>query len=194
MTEEKIIKPITNGTVIDHITSDMWYVVYSIIRTPEIEEQIKNSLGRIAFNCPSKSYGQKDIIMIEDIFLREETDKYKLNKIKLVSENATINIIKDGKVIEKYKLDFPEIVYDTFKCANPASLYEKGKAVIQRGCISHPSLITGRPNEPIEYAHKVILAENSFYLECLYCEKKIERKDLLTHLIKNSSEIFNSKN
>ncbi|RUM45057.1 MAG: hypothetical protein DSY35_01285 [Desulfurobacterium sp.] len=48
-----------------------------------------------------------------------ELKEEEVNKISLISPRATINIIRDYEVVEKRKVEIPEIVEGVLKCANP---------------------------------------------------------------------------
>ncbi len=101
---------IDNGTVIDHILSPMALKIIDILG-------IKNQGGiiSIGMNFPSRLTGRKDIIKIENIYLHKNHSDI----IALLAPNATINIIKDGKVVEKRRLGLPETVESLIKCPNP---------------------------------------------------------------------------
>ena len=104
----KVFK-IENGTVIDHILSHMALKIIDIL---QIKEQGIVSIG---INFDSKKCSKKDIIKIENVYLqKKETDI-----IALISPEATINIIKNSKVIEKRKIELPEQIYGIMKCPNP---------------------------------------------------------------------------
>ncbi len=101
---------INNGTVIDHILSPMAIKIIDILG-------IKNHGGivSIGMNFPSKLIGKKDIIKIENVYL----DKKHTDIIALLAPNATINIIKDGKVVEKRRMSPPDLIESIIKCPNP---------------------------------------------------------------------------
>ncbi len=104
----KVFK-IENGTVIDHIATRMALKIIDILK---VQEQGIISIG-INFN--SKKIEKKDIIKIENVYL----DKKETDLIALLSPNSTINIVKDGVVVEKRKIDMPKEINDIIKCPNP---------------------------------------------------------------------------
>ena len=53
----------------------------------------------IALNVPSGKFKKKDIIKVENKFLKDDDT----NKLALIAPKATINIIKDYKLAEKEK-------------------------------------------------------------------------------------------
>lgn len=104
----KVFK-IENGTVIDHIVSPMALKIIDIIG---IKQQGEISIG---INFESKKIGKKDIIKFEDVYL----DKYETDLIALFSPEASINIIKNGKVVEKRKIEMPNEIISILRCPNP---------------------------------------------------------------------------
>lgn len=117
MSEQRAYKVfrIENGTVIDHIQSPLALKILDILK-PE-----KNGIVSIGINFDSDTTGKKDIIKVENVYLsKEETDI-----IALLSPTATINIIKNGEVIEKRKLSMPEVVTSIMKCPNPTCITNK---------------------------------------------------------------------
>jgi aspartate carbamoyltransferase regulatory subunit len=73
-----------------------------------------------------------------------------LDKIALISPNATINIIRDYNVAEKFVVEVPNIVKGIVKCQNP-------------GCITNQ-------NEPIE-PEFVVESKKPLLLRCIYCDR-----------------------
>ena len=100
---------IEEGTVIDHIPSPLALKVLQILGLPN------EGIMSIGLNFPSKKLGQKDLIKIENMYLKEE----ETNKIALIAPTATINIIKNHKLIEKRKIRLPDIIIDIMRCPNP---------------------------------------------------------------------------
>ena len=104
----KVFK-IEQGTVIDHIPSPRGLAVFRLL------SKNKTSLISIGLNFDSKRVGKKDLIKFEGKALsKKETDK-----ISLIAPEATINIIKDSKVIEKRQMDIPGQIQGIIRCLNP---------------------------------------------------------------------------
>ena len=103
-----IVTSIENGIVIDHITAGLGAQILEYLN-------IDTSENTIAFimNAQSQKHGKKDIIKIQNV-----TD-VDLTVLGLIDPNATVNIIKDGKIAEKIKLSLPETVTNVIKCKNP---------------------------------------------------------------------------
>jgi aspartate carbamoyltransferase regulatory subunit len=79
-------------------------------------------------------------------------------KIALLAPHASINIIRDYKVVKKKEVKLPDVIENIIKCANPA-------------CISNG-------NEPVKTKFYVDCDE-PLMLKCHYCGYIIERKDVL---------------
>ncbi|MCX8058819.1 MAG: aspartate carbamoyltransferase regulatory subunit [Spirochaetes bacterium] len=106
--EFKVFK-IKNGTVIDHIPAAQ------ALKVIEIIGHKTDGLIAIGMNLDSNKMGKKDLIKYENKFLeKKETDK-----LALIAPGATINIIKDSKVIEKRKINLPEVLENIIRCPNP---------------------------------------------------------------------------
>lgn len=135
------VTAIKNGTVLDHIPAENLFKVLSILNLKEIDNPIT-----IGSNLESKTYGKKGIIKISDRFFEDE----EINKIALVAPQATINIIKDYKVVEKRVIAIPDEVVGIAKCANPM-------------CVTN--------HQPIKTRFKTITRNGNQLLLCHYCEK-----------------------
>ena len=58
---------------------------------------------------------KKDIIKVENRFLKDDDT----NKIAIIASKATINIIKNYKLIEKRRVALPNEIDKIFRCTNP---------------------------------------------------------------------------
>jgi aspartate carbamoyltransferase regulatory subunit len=135
------VTPIRNGTVIDHIKVGMALNVLKIIG---IKGENSQSTVSVLLRVPSKQNEWKDIVKVED----RELDPKELSKIALISPGATINIIRDFNVAEKFNVEVPDIVKGIVRCQNP-------------GCITNQ-------NEPIE-PEFVVESKKPLTLRCIYC-------------------------
>lgn len=136
---------IENGTVIDHIASPMALKILDILK---IKEQGIISIG---MNFTSEKTGKKDIIKVENVFL----DKKHIDRIALLAPHATINYIKDGRVVDKAIIEMPEEITSVLKCPNPICVTNHfndcdTKFIVQR------------------------YDENSTVVECNYCERETQ--------------------
>jgi len=148
-TELRVSK-IRNGTVIDHITSGHALDVVRILGITGKEE----GPITVAINVPSKTLKRKDIVKIEGRELKPQ----EVHKIALIAPHASINIIRDYKVVRKEEVKLPKTIDNIIKCANPA-------------CISNS-------NEPVKTKFYVE-SEEPLLLKCHYCGYIVEKKDVL---------------
>ncbi len=108
------------GTVVDHIPSGAAYKVMKILG---IEDGYGHRVA-VVLNVPSKKSGTKDIVKIEGkIFLPEST-----GALGLICPDATVNIIKGGKVEKKYSISLPSLVVGLEKCPNPSCIANEEKS------------------------------------------------------------------
>ena len=90
--KELKVSALENGTVLDHIPAENVYKALEILDLKDIESQIT-----IGINLVSKQHGKKGIIKIADKFFEDD----ELNKLSLIAPDATVNVIRDFKVVEK---------------------------------------------------------------------------------------------
>ena len=102
------IDSIKNGFVIDHIQAGNAMKIYELLRLNELDCQVA-----IITNAKSKKTGKKDIIKIDKAI---DID---LDKLGFIDPNVTVNIVKDSSIIEKRKLELPEVIVNVAKCNNP---------------------------------------------------------------------------
>ncbi len=138
------VKPINNGTVIDHIAGGQALNVLKILGIAGTTDATVS----VVMNVESRKLGKKDIVKVEDRELLEE----EVNRIALIAPAASINIIRDGKVIEKRTVDLPDEIVGVVRCQNP-------------NCISNTL-------EPIK-SRMLVKTKNPVLLRCLYCEQPL---------------------
>jgi aspartate carbamoyltransferase regulatory subunit len=109
-TRQLLVRRIKDGTVIDHIESGKALLV---LRTLDITGKEGNVIT-VALNVPSSKHNKKDIIKVENRFL----EKNETNKLALIAPHATINIIKEYRLVEKRKIQLPDSIIGVFKCPN----------------------------------------------------------------------------
>ena len=145
MTEKKEIKipPIIEGIVIDHIPAGKALEVAKIL-------QVNNNLVTIGLNLSSSKMKFKDCIKIEGRSL----SNYELNKIAIVAPNATVSMIHESKVDDKFKVKLPKELKNTIKCGNP-------------NCITRIQNVETRFN--------VDEINSISYFKCFFCERSYSR-------------------
>ena len=108
--KELVVSAIENGTVIDHIPTD---VVYQVIRILGLEDYKDEVL--IGTYLQSGKLGRKGIIKIKN----KHFTKDEVSKVALVAPFVTVITIKDYRVIEKFSTEIPDHIENFIKCANP---------------------------------------------------------------------------
>ena len=102
------IDSIQNGIVIDHIKAGSAMVLYDLLGLDALDVSVA-----IIKNVSSRKMGKKDIIKIDaDI-------PVDLDVIGYVDPGATINVIRDGLLIDKKTLTLPKTLTNVLKCKNP---------------------------------------------------------------------------
>ena len=146
---ELLVRRIKEGTVIDHIDEGKGLQVLNALRIDGKD----GSLITIALNVPSGKFKKKDIIKVENKFLKDDDT----NKLAVIVPNATINIIKNYKLVEKRRVALPNEVDRIFRCSNP-------------DCITNST-------EHIESVMDVIDKEGRV-LKCRYCSRVLDVNQL----------------
>ena len=132
------VDSIQNGVVIDHITAGRGMLLYELLGLSELDCSIA-----LIKNGGSKKMGKKDIIKIDaDITVNFDVIGY-------VDPGATVNIIKDGVLVEKKSIEKPETLTNVIKCKNPR-------------CISSCE-------QELDHVFRLTDKENGVY-RCIYCE------------------------
>ena len=134
------VDSIQNGVVIDHITAGRGMELYALLGLDALDVSVA-----IMKNVVSRKMGKKDIIKIDaDIPVNFDIIGY-------VDPNATVNIIRDGKLVEKREIGMPEILTNVIHCKNPRCITSCEQE------LPHKFRLTDR--------------ENKVY-RCIYCETK----------------------
>ncbi len=132
------VDSITNGFVIDHIIAGRGMRIYELLGLDNLDCPVA-----IIKNVSSKKHGKKDIIKID-----AKID-LNLDVIGYVDPGATINVISEGKLIEKKTIELPETLVNVIECKNPR-------------CIT-------TTEQEINHIFKLTDREKGVY-RCLYCE------------------------
>lgn len=102
------IDSIKNGIVIDHIQAKRGMEIYELLNLKELDCSVA-----IITNAKSKKMGRKDIIKID------KDMEINMDMIGFIEPNATINIVKDNQLVDKYCVQLPEKIVNIAKCQNP---------------------------------------------------------------------------
>jgi len=146
--KELRVKPIKNGTVIDHITSNKALHVLKILGLPDGKSRVT-----VGINMESSRYGSKDIVKVEN----RELESSEVDQIALIAPKATINIIRDYEIVEKWKVNLLDEIQGILKCLNP-------------NCITNKK-------EPVKTRFYVINRE-PVILRCHFCERLMEEDEI----------------
>lgn len=100
---------IENGVVIDHIKAGAGMSIYQDLQLDKL-----NCCVAIIQNARSGKIGRKDIIKIED-----RLENIDLDALGYIDPDITINIVKDGEIVDKRSIRLPEKITNVIKCHNP---------------------------------------------------------------------------
>ncbi|MBU2713746.1 aspartate carbamoyltransferase regulatory subunit [Zooshikella harenae] len=151
MANKLLVEAIRKGTVIDHIPAGQGIKILKQLHLVDGNEKIT-----VGFNLPSQEIGLKDLIKVENrIFTESEA-----NELSLFAPSATINVIDNYVVKDKFTMSTPKTLEGVFDCPNS-------------NCISL--------HEPVTSYFKVSKKHESIYLKCKYCEKTFS-KDIVAGL------------
>lgn len=100
---------LNEGFVLDHIEAGKSMSIYHDLKLDKLDCCVA-----IIKNARSKVMGKKDIIKVEC-----DIEKLNLDILGFIDCNITVNIIKDGEIVEKKELNLPETIENVIKCKNP---------------------------------------------------------------------------
>jgi aspartate carbamoyltransferase regulatory subunit len=147
--DQLLVRRIREGTVIDHILPGK---AFNVLKTLNITGK-EGNIVTVALNVPSSKKNKKDIIKVENKFLKnDDTDK-----IALISPHTTINIIRNYKVAEKRKIQVPDSISGIFKCTNINCISNEEKGIV-------PTII--------------VLDKINIVLKCKYCARLIDINEI----------------
>jgi aspartate carbamoyltransferase regulatory subunit len=151
--DEKLrVDRIRDGTVIDHIRAGHALEVLQILGITGREGAVVS----LAMNVASSKMDRKDILKIETRFL----DNAEVARIALVAPEATINLIRDTKVVKKTRVQLPNTISDVIRCPNAR-------------CISN------QEREPILPSYQVV-SRSPIQLKCLYCWTLVSDEEIIS--------------
>ena len=134
------VDSIQNGIVIDHIAAGNAMKLYRLLGLDGLDVPVA-----MITNVVSGKLGRKDIIKIDaDI-------PVDINVIGYVDPGATVNIIRNGKLMEKKRIEMPEKLVNVLFCKNPRCITSCEQE------LDHVFVLTDRAKR--EY-------------RCMYCETK----------------------
>ena len=134
------VDSIQNGIVLDHIRAGKSMDIYRFLHLNEL-----NCSVAIIKNVKSAKMGRKDIIKID------ENIKLDLDILGYIDPGITVNIIVDGKKIQKFHPPLPELLENVVKCKNPR-------------CIT-------TIEQEVDHIFKLVDRDKGLY-RCVYCDSE----------------------
>ena len=134
------INPIKNGIVIDHITAGKAMRIYKLLDLDKLDCSVA-----IIKNVESGRMGKKDIVKIDSDY---DID---IDVLGYIDSGVTVNVIKNGEIIEKKAVELPKKLTNVIFCKNPR-------------CIT-------TCEQELPHIFNLTDKENKVY-RCLYCETK----------------------
>lgn len=150
LAEERAIKvsALQRGTVIDHLRHGTGLRVLAVLGLSDSDQTVS-----IGLNLDSKRMGRKDLIKIEN----KELTRGEIDKIAILSPEATLSIIRDFQVVSKLGPELEGELEGVVQCQNPS-------------CISNhevtPSRFLVAEREPV------------LRLRCAYCERVVPQDEI----------------
>ncbi|HHT96891.1 MAG TPA: aspartate carbamoyltransferase regulatory subunit [Clostridiales bacterium] len=136
---------LNEGIVLDHIQAGVAMEIYAYLNLDALDNSVA-----IIKNAKSNKMGKKDIIKIEGTL-----DDVDINILGALDKNITINIIKNGTIVDKQNLSLPNKVTNVLQCKNPR-------------CITSIE-------QEIPHTFKLTNKEKGLY-RCVYCEQSHKEK------------------
>lgn len=135
---------IEEGFVLDHIKAGQSLSIYHHLRLDKLDCTVA-----IIKNARSGKMDKKDILKVEC-----DIDMLNLDILGFIDHNITVNVIKDGMIVEKKDLVLPKQIRGVIKCKNPR-------------CITSIEQ---------ELPHVFLLAdEKKEVYRCKYCDEKFDK-------------------
>ena len=105
-----LVAALENGTVIDHIPSELVFTIASLLKLEKLESSVT-----IGYNLTSQKIGKKGVIKVADKFFSDE----EISRLSVVAPNVVLSIIRDFGVVEKKKVTTPDELRGIVRCSNP---------------------------------------------------------------------------
>ena len=154
-TERIKVKKIERGIVLDHLPAGAGL---KILATLGVDSAFPGTVS-LAMNVPSSRYGLKDLVKIEG----REFSRKELEKTALLAPYATVNLVRDYKLVEKYRLSLPDEIVGVLECPNPH-------------CIT----------EAEGTSRFLIESKQPLKVRCAYCERVYREKDVAEFVERSS--------
>ncbi len=100
---------IEEGFVLDHIKAGKSLSIYEHLGLDKLDCTVA-----IIKNARSNKMGKKDILKVEC-----DIDMLDLDVLAYIDHNITVNVIKDGEIVDKKDLVLPQQIRNVIHCHNP---------------------------------------------------------------------------
>lgn len=140
------VDSLQRGLVIDHIQAGRSMDIYRFLELDKKECSVA-----IIKNARSKKSGKKDIIKIEDAI---DID---LDVLGFIDPDITVNIVEDGKIVQKKHLTLPKEIVNVARCSNPR-------------CITSVE-------QELPHVFKLVEGDRPVY-RCHYCEQEYAQENI----------------
>ena len=138
---------IEEGFVLDHIKAGKSLDLYDHLQLDKLDCTVA-----IIRNARSGKMGKKDILKVEC-----DIDMLDLDVLAFIDHNITVNVIKNGEIVEKKELVLPRQIKNVIKCHNPRCITSIEQELPHIFCLAD--------------------AEKAIY-RCKYCEEKYKESSL----------------
>ena len=136
---------IEEGFVLDHIKAGKSMSIYHHLQLDKLDCTVA-----IIKNARSNKMKRKDILKVEC-----DIDMLNLDILGFIDHTITVNVIKDGKIVEKRPLSLPKEIKNVIRCKNTRCITS-----IEQG-LPHIFVLTDPKKE---------------VYRCKYCEEKCRQR------------------
>ena len=120
------VTSIRNGIIIDHVPAGTALKVLQYLKIDPTSTKLA-----LIMNTDSRQYGSKDIIKIED------AGDLNLDVLGFIARQATIDIVRGGKIVRKERPNLPEHMVNVIKCKNPRCVTTTERGIYQMFHLVH---------------------------------------------------------
>ncbi len=120
------VTSIQDGIIIDHVPAGTALMVLKYLHINPATTKLA-----LIMNASSHRYGTKDIIKLEDV-----TD-VDLDVLGFVARQATVDIVRGGRIVAKSSPNLPEHLVDVITCGNPRCVTTTERGIHQRFHLAH---------------------------------------------------------
>ena len=137
---------IEEGFVLDHIQAGMAMSIYHHLQLDKLDCTVA-----IIKNARSDKMGKKDILKVEC-----DVNMLDLDVLGFIDHNITVNVIKNGDIVEKKELKLPKQIKNVIHCKNPRCITSIEQELTQIFVLADP---------------------NKEVYRCKYCEEKFYKQN-----------------